>query len=245
MKHVLKSAALFGMLFFMIAAVAQPRQGGFTGNSNFMNIHMLTKHLDLTDDQVTAIKALLEAQKDEIRALRTAGGDRQTQLEAVRKIKDETEAKIVELLTAEQVVKYNELLEKQKTRDQITSQPTATGGGYAGFLDRQLDLTEEQETAIRAILENQRNEIKDLRRSGNLNDDRETIKAEVERIREEVEAAIKALLTPEQLVAYNEILDRRNVRGGGKMINPNDLGGKKMNKQLVPPNKKGAIKNKQ
>lgn len=241
MKHLLKSAALIGMLFIMLTAVAQPRQGGFTGNSNFMNIHMLTKHLDLTDDQVTAIKALLEAQKDDIRALRTAGGDQQTQLEAVRKIKDETEAKILELLTAEQVAKYNELLEKKKTRDQLTPQPMATSGGFVGYLDRQLDLTDDQKTAIGAILENQRNETKELRRSGTVNGDREAIKAEVERIREETETAIKALLTPEQLVTYNEILDRRK-RGGGKMMNQNDLGGKKMNKKLVAP-KKGSLKN--
>lgn len=240
MKHLLKSTALIGMLFIMLTAVAQPRLGGFTGNSNFMNIHMLTKQLDLTADQVTAIKALLEAQKEEIRALRTAGGDQQTQLEAVRKIKDETEAKILELLTAEQVAKYNELLEKKKTRDQLTPQSSASAGGYIGYLDRQLDLADEQKTAIETILENQRNETKELRRSGNLNNDREAIKAEVERIRDETEAAIKALLTPEQLVTYNEILDRR--KSGGKMMNQNDLGGKKMNKKIVP-SKKGSLKN--
>jgi len=244
MKHVLKSTALIGMLFFMLTAVAQPRQGGFTGNSNFMNIHMLTKHLDLTDDQVTAIKAILEAQKDEIRAVRTAGGDRDAQLKAVRDIKDATEAKILELLTAEQLAKYNQLLEKQGTRGQLTPQSTATSGGLLGMLDRQLDLTDEQEAAVQAILENQRNQIKVLRRSGDINADRDAIKAEVERIREETETAIKALLTPEQLVTYNEILDRRKFRGGGKTLNPKDIGGKKM-KGALSPSKKGSLKSSQ
>ncbi len=241
MKHVLKSATLIAMLFVMLTADAQPRMGGFTGNSNFMNIHMLTKQLDLTADQVTAIKALLEAQKEEIKAVRTAGGDRDAQLKAVREIKDATEAKILELLTPEQLVKYNELLEKQKDRGQQTAQPMATGGGLLGMLDRQLNLNEEQEAAIGAILENQRNEIKALRRSGNLNADREAIMAEVNRIRTETENAIKAELTPEQLVTYNEILERRKLRGGGKTLNPNDLGGKKMKGQLSP-SKKGTLK---
>jgi len=241
MKRILKSVALFAMLFFTVIAVAQPRQGGFTGNSNFMNIHMLTKHLDLTEEQVTAIEALLEAQKEEIKALRTSGGDRQAQLEAVRKIKDETEAKILELLTEEQLVKYNELLEKQGTRGQVTPQVMPVGGGYIGYLDRHLDLTDEQETAIQTILEDQRNQMKALRRNGHENADREEIKAEFERIREETETAIKALLTPEQLTAYDELLSKRNIRGGGKMLNPNDLGGKKMKGKLIP-NKKGSLK---
>lgn len=241
MKHVLKSATLCVMLFFMLTAVAQPREG-ITANNNFMNIHMLTKHLDLTDDQVAAIKAIMDAQKDEIRAVRTAGGDREAQLEAVRKIKQETETQILALLTPEQLAKYNELLEKKKTRGNLTASPTANGGGLLGMLDRQLDLNEEQEAAIKEILENQRNEISTLRRSSsNLNADRDAIRAEVERIRGETETAIKALLTPEQLVTYNEILDRRKLRGGGKVLNPNDIGGKKMQGK-VSPGKKGKLK---
>lgn len=239
MKHVLKSATLLVMLFFMLTAVAQPREAGITANNNFMNIHMLTKHLDLTDDQVSAIKAIMDAQKDEIKALRTAGGDREAQLEAIRKIKQETETQILALLTPEQLAKYNELLEKKKNRGQLTASPTATGGGLIGMLDRQLDLNDEQETAIKEILENQRNEISALRRSGSLNADRDAIKAEVERIRTETETAIKALLTPEQLVTYNEILDRRKLRGGGKVLNPNDIGGQKMQGK-VSPAKKGS-----
>lgn len=239
MKHLLKSATLLVMLFFMLTAVAQPREAGITANSNFMNIFMLTKHLDLTEDQITAIKALMEAQKDEIKALRTAGGDRETQLEAIQKIKQETETQILALLTPEQLAKYNELLEKKKTRGNLTAAPTATGGGLIGMLDRQLDLTDEQEAAIKEILENQRDEISTLRRGDNVNVDRDAIRAEVERIRGETEEAIKALLTPEQLVTYSEILDRRNFRGGGKMLNPNDISGKKMQGKVSP---KGKLK---
>lgn len=212
MKHVLKSAALFGMLFIMLTAVAQPREGGITGNNNFMNIFMLSKQLDLTDDQVTAIKAIMKAQMEEIKAVRTAGGDRTAQLKAVGEIKDATEAKILALLTPEQWTKFNELLEKQGTRGgQLTPQTMATGGGLLDMLARQLDLTDEQEASIMVILENGKEQIKVLRRSDSVNSDRAAIRAEVERIREETETAIKALLNPEQLVTYNEILDRRNL----------------------------------
>jgi len=211
MKHVLKSAALFGMLFIMLTAVAQPREGGTTGNNNFMNIFMFTKQLDLTGDQVKAIKALMKAQNEEIKAVRTAGGDRAAQLKAVRAIKDATEAKILVLLTSEQWTKFNELLEKQGTGGgQLRPQTRATGGGLLGMLDRQLDLTDEQEASIMVILENGKEQIKNLEIRGSVNADKEANRAEVERIREETETAIKAWLNPDQLVTYNEILDRRN-----------------------------------
>jgi len=230
MKQVLKTTTLFVMLFFTVAAIAQTREGGITGNSNFMNIHMLTKHLDLTDEQVTAIKAIMEEQKEAITSLRsTVADDRDAMLKAVREIKDETEAKILALLTPEQLAKYNELLEKQKGRDKDNFNTVqGSGGGYIGYLNRYLDLTDEQAEAIETILEQQRTEIASIRRSaGGENVDRDAIRTDVERIRTQTETGIKALLTPEQLEIYSQILDRRNNRGGGKMLNPKDFGGGK------------------
>lgn len=238
MKHLLKSVSILAMLFFVVVAVGQNREG-LTANNNFINIHMLTKHLDLTQDQVDAIDELMQAQNQQIRDLRTTGGiavnDREAFLAAVREIKAETEANILKIFTPEQLTTYNQLLVKQADRVKGHNNNIAQGnngirgglGGQIGMLDRQLDLTDEQLETIKEILANQREKMVSIRTSVGENPDRDAIKARLQSIRTETENAIKTILTAEQLVIYNEILDKRNNRGG-KTLNPGQLDGQKI-----------------
>ncbi len=62
-------------------------------------VERMTEHLTLTPDQVTQVRAILEAEK-----------------EAMKQKREETEQKIAALLTPEQLDKHNKMIEKMKEK---------------------------------------------------------------------------------------------------------------------------------
>ncbi len=78
-------------------------------------VQLLDKAVTLTDDQKTKVKAIYEDQDKQAKALFEASkGDRKTAFEGIRKLQDETNKKIKELLTTEQQTKFTKFLEESK-----------------------------------------------------------------------------------------------------------------------------------
>ncbi len=73
------------------------------------------------------------------------------------------------------------------------------GGGYTGYLTRELGLSEAQHDSIAAILRRSRPELHAIFL---------TIRPQIDSARARVSDEIRSLLTPEQRSAYQELLDR-------------------------------------
>lgn len=98
-------AATFTIICLSLAQQGSPpgQDGGGRGPSVEDRLERLTEELSLTDDQVAKIKPILEKVKKEMDALReSSSGDRDQQMEAMKKIMDSEEEQISALLTDEQ-----------------------------------------------------------------------------------------------------------------------------------------------
>lgn len=85
-----------------------PGRGGPGRGNPERRLAMLQQHLNLTPDQTTQVKALLETERGKMEALRSggasAGGDRRTQMMAIHQ---DTTTKMHAILTPEQATKYD------------------------------------------------------------------------------------------------------------------------------------------
>ncbi len=79
-------------------------------------------------------------------------------------------------------------------------------------LQTQLNLTAEQVDQIRPILENLATKRRDLMADGH-NQDRRLLRIEMQKLREETESALAAVLTADQTVQWQQLRENRRGRG--------------------------------
>jgi periplasmic protein CpxP/Spy len=102
----------------------QPHGRGRRGGGPDQELNFLTRLLTLTTDQQTGVKALLDQQSSQIRALRTSSQSnssdtgspeaRQSQMTQMQQIRDETNTKISALLDDTQKQTFADWLAKRK-----------------------------------------------------------------------------------------------------------------------------------
>ncbi len=106
------------------APAAQQGQGRRNpGEMEQRRLDMITKQLNLTPDQVTQVKAILDSQTQQMAALRDGGdaqGDRRAQMMSIRQ---STQAKIRATLTDDQKTRFDAMQERMQQR---------RGGGEGG-----------------------------------------------------------------------------------------------------------------
>ncbi len=77
----------------------------------------LTEELNLTEDQQTAIKSIMEDAKEKIDDIRENNtGDRRTIMQEMKNIMDDTNERIREELNEDQIERFDELVEEQKSK---------------------------------------------------------------------------------------------------------------------------------
>jgi Spy/CpxP family protein refolding chaperone len=174
-------------------------------------ISNLTRELNLTTDQQTKIRAILE---ESVKSIRTARVDttlsRRDRLVASRdmqKRQDEIDAKIKKVLTAEQVKKYEAL---PSGRGQF-------GGGMnidtrLDFLDKQLNLTAEQKKKIRPILEKNAENMRSIFANRKEGEERSVLFEAMRKERDRASKEIEAVLTPEQAKKYRAVQEEQRQR---------------------------------
>ena len=92
------TAALAGLIGLSFTLAPQAAFADWEKNVD-KRVERMTEHLTLTPDQVTQVRAILEAEK-----------------EAIKQKRAESEQKIVAILTPEQQEKHNKMLEKMKEK---------------------------------------------------------------------------------------------------------------------------------
>lgn len=138
MKSVMWSLALASGLMVALPAVQaqnenseKPRQERRQGGPGGMNIERLKEALGLTEEQVTQLKPILAAEREEMAAKRKELGqeaDRSAVREAMQAIHEKYKSQIDAVLTAEQ----REKLEKLRERGPRGGQGGEGGKGKGG-----------------------------------------------------------------------------------------------------------------
>lgn len=110
----LGAVALCSVALCTVPMVAQGPGGGGRGmmspEQQQAQLDALTKAVDLTPDQVTAVKAINADQMKQMADLRAAGGDPADMRPKMMEIRKATQAKIKALLTEDQKPKYDAYL---------------------------------------------------------------------------------------------------------------------------------------
>ena len=96
------------------------------------------------------------------------------------------------------------------------------GGPSLDQLAQQLNLTDDQKTKVKTILDAQQQKIRDLRTDTSVAP--EDRRAKVQSIREEAKAQMKTALTPEQFDKWQKMGPRNQRPGGPPPGGPNAMG---------------------
>lgn len=198
-------------------------------------IELMTERLDLTEEQVAAIQPIIEEKiqrRNEIRS--KAGADRSVIRTEIQKLRWDTEIRLNEILTDEQVEKYLEL--KQEHREKMHRGKFRGGKMRGGFnktpeqvmerLRARLALTEEQEVAIKPIIKEsikKRREVFDKYKDEGL-EARESMRNEMQTIGDETHAQLSTVLTDEQMEKLITIKEEKRARMDRRMNRPGPRG---------------------
>jgi Spy/CpxP family protein refolding chaperone len=165
----------------------------------------LSEKLNLTDEQRAAIRPILVAEAEDIKAVRQDASLSAEQKQAkIHEISDKGREKINAILTPEQQKKFAEMKNEAagRVRDEVHNRLT--------MLAERLNLTEDQKTAIRPILAAEANDIKAVIQDKSLS--REQRQTKIAAIRESSNKEINKILTPEQQAKLAELKKERPRR---------------------------------
>ena len=150
------------------------------------------RDLNLTDQQKTQLKSLRETQRQQIEQVKQNSSlSEEQKREQIAQIRKQGKDQFTALLTPEQQAKLKTMREGREER-----------GGSA-----KLNLTDQQKSQIKPILEQSREQMKAVRQDTSLTSEQKKEKAK--QIREQTRAQILPLLTPEQQQQLQQMHQRR------------------------------------
>ena len=115
---LIAALALGGLMACSTLATAQDtttppaKKGGKKGMTVEQQMDRMTTTLDLKDDQKPKVKAVLEDQQKKMQELRNES-DQDTRRTKMQELRKATEMKMKEILTAEQLTKYQEMNQRK------------------------------------------------------------------------------------------------------------------------------------
>lgn len=188
------------MIFMMASTImfAQRHDGNYQGRADRLNDY-LKKELSLTDDQYAKVKSINEAFGDRFKKLRKDSTmSNEAKRTEMKKIRDEHAAALKSVLTDKQYGQWTAL--ENTHRGKL--------GDHTEYMKKELSLSDDQYAKVKAINKNFGEQLKTLRSDSTLS--REATRAERKKIRDEKNAAIKGILTPDQ---YNKWVSMKSKRG--------------------------------
>lgn len=157
----------------------------------------MTDKLDLSADQATKIRAILEQTQAEIRDARERLEGKAARTE-VRKLRKESRGKIKALLSDAQQAKAKGMLGKKHGKRMVKR------------LKRELNLSDAQSTQVKAIMKDTRKANRKLIEAAG--GDRRAVRGKLKANRQAAQTKIKALLSDEQKTTYEALLAKRAER---------------------------------
>ena len=164
-------------------------------------LQQLSEKLSLTEEQKTAVKAILVNEANEIKAVHQDASLSNEQKQAkTKEIRDSGKEKINALLTPDQQKIFAEMKGQAGGRMREAFQNRMT------MLAEKLNFTEEQKTAITPIMAAEANDIKAVMQDNSLS--REQKQTKISGIRDASDKQINAILTPEQQAKWAQLKEQ-------------------------------------
>lgn len=175
------AAALLALC--LIPAAAQKEQKKVPGGKNVVSPALLKK-LDLTPEQQQKLQAANQTLEQELQKVAPTG-DKNERRQAGRAAYEAYEAAVLGMLTAEQKTRLEALRAEEK--ELLSLGPV--GSQLVG-----LDLTDDQKSKIRAIVDRHQPELQKAKESG----DKQTAKQTITEVNRKMRDEVLSILTPEQ-----------------------------------------------
>ncbi len=165
--------------------------------------------LDLTEEQMAQIREIAAKYREEFRALRQQWKDGTSWKELREKRRELHERMLQEI---EQILTDEQKAVLEEIRSQLANgeYPDIIIEKRVAFLTEQLNLTKEQQEAIRVLLKEYGNKLLAAR---NNSSHPGQFAMQMMRIFRELDAKIVALLAPEQLTLYNQLKEWHKFKG--------------------------------
>ena len=205
---------------------------GGQGGGNFVKMfldrtHALVNELKLTDDQKTKVDDIFKDTEVKAKDLAAKAQDIEPQerREKFQEITKDLHDKVVAVLDDDQkkefedkVTKAREQMQKRFQNRQVPGGPQGApgaagqrgpGANAAGMLDRvqgaikQLDLSDEQKSQIKGLMEDSAAKFKELRDQGATGDD---LRTKAREVFTETQQQLRSILTPEQQAKLRELM---------------------------------------
>jgi Spy/CpxP family protein refolding chaperone len=217
-----------GLFIIALALVTHPFSVEARGRFGFQKspdqiVERLTDRLDLTEEQVEAIRPIIEDKVLKMNEIREKSGtDRRAAGAEMQKLRWDTEIKLNEILTDEQIEKYLEL--RQENRGKFYRGKFRGNRMGKGFnrtpeqvitrLTDRLDLTEEQAAQIEPIIKEsleRKREVFD-KYGDKRQEVRQAMRDEMQAIGDETHKQFSNILTDEQIEDLRILKEERRAR---------------------------------
>jgi len=191
-KHtVVALVAVVGALCWQSPAQAAAQESGRLGGARGAQwrerMQEAAKNLGLTDEQKAKLKEIYQPQMAKLREIwKDRSLTREQKMEKFKALRSEAEPKLKDILTAEQMGKW----QKRQTQARERMEPAK----------KDWNITDEQKAKLKAILQPQAEKFRALREDKNLTPQERMQKFKA--MREELSPQIKEVLTPEQYAKW-------------------------------------------
>ena len=172
-------------------------------------VAMLTAALDLTADQQTQVKAIFETTHAQAKAV--SDDTTLSQDDRMAKMKELHEAafaKVRALLTPDQQKKFDEMQQRPPHGQGMLDHGHGPMGDPVAKLTAALNLTADQQTQVKAIFETMHPQMEGIEDDTTLSQDARM--AKMSELRDATHAKVRALLTPDQLPKFDELLKQHD-----------------------------------
>lgn len=173
----------------------------------------MTEKLELTDAQVPKVRAVFEnSQAQRLEIMQKHKGDREAARPEFKALKQSTRAQLDAILTADQIQKLEQMKKDHKgKRHGKRGKHGKHGQKRLERMSAELNLSADQETQVKAIMQDARAERKEIIE---LVGSREEAKPELRELRVRTDARIKEVLNDEQDARFDELKAERKERRG-------------------------------
>jgi Spy/CpxP family protein refolding chaperone len=206
------------------AALAQHEPGQGPGGGK------MAKELNLTADQQAKIKQIMEANHTKMQAIRNDQSLTQEQRQQqMRALHESMKTQMDAVLTPDQQQKMAQMHEKHGGM----GGPGMMGGNPGERMAKELNLTADQQTKMKAIMESTHQQMSAIEKDQSLS--QQDKHAKIQQLHESTKSQISAILTPDQQQKFAQMHEHMGQGGRGRGHRPGGQGGEQGEGAQTPP----------
>ncbi|MGH9522052.1 MAG: hypothetical protein ACRD3E_05940 [Terriglobales bacterium] len=188
----LLSAAIFATAALAQNATADAGQRGMHGPQRAF------QQLNLTADQQSQLKQFTQDQRAQMQALRSnASLTPEQRQQQIKQLREANHQKVMGILTPDQQAQFKQMQQQRRGRAMAFNRGRRVGSLQA------LNLSQQQKDQMKPIFQSTRQQVQTLRGDTSLTPEQR--RAKVQEIRQNQQAQLRAILTPEQQQQWQQM----------------------------------------